>query len=373
MDASAILLCSRRLQVIQANPAAEAVLGYHLDALRGQPLDAILAFPAAARRGGGDDAAWPTGGMMVTLRRADGTVLDCLASTAEVPSSAGPLLLVVVHPETARRPGGDPFLARLEFQASLGALAHGAVNEAHGVLMRVLAACDRLPSRAKDPAVAALRAEAERVTGALREFMLYAQGTAGDRKSFAVGESVDRVLRLLAYELRARQVAVDWKPEPDLPPAAGDAAAFTQVVTGLVRNAADAAEPGPGSRGLRIRAGVTSGRVWVEVADDGPGIDPSIRPRLFEPFVTTKPDGTGLGLHAARRLLGDMGGAIAVEHGTSGGTTVRVELPAAAAGSIPAPRADGVESAPGRVYAWDHELVGVGTNGCNGAAHRKAS
>ena len=124
---------------------------------------------------------------------------------------------------------------------------------------------------------------------------------------------------------------LDWQPDPALPEAHGDAGAVGQVVLSLLQNAQEAVEEGMAGRTIRVRAGHADRHVWREVADNGPGIRPEIRPHLFEPFVTHKPEGTGLGLHVARRLLEARGGTIAVQEGAQSGATFRVELPEAVA------------------------------------------
>ncbi|MCI0342650.1 MAG: protoglobin domain-containing protein [Planctomycetales bacterium] len=102
---------------------------------------------------------------------------------------------------------------------------------------------------------------------------------------------------------------------------------MTQVLKNLIQNAAEATAGG-GGVAVAVRP---DGAAHVEfvVEDDGPGIPPAIRGRLFEPFVTSKKGGTGLGLAIARRLVEAHGGEIRFETRDGGGTRVRVRLPRA--------------------------------------------
>ena len=113
---------------------------------------------------------------------------------------------------------------------------------------------------------------------------------------------------------------------PDVPRVLLSHQHLVQVLLNLVLNAAHAAPRGHVSVGV-ARAG--DARVRVEVEDDGPGIAPEVRGRLFEPFVTTKPvgEGTGLGLAVCRGLVEAVGGSITAE-GEAPGARFVIELPA---------------------------------------------
>jgi len=82
----------------------------------------------------------------------------------------------------------------------------------------------------------------------------------------------------------------------------------------------------PGS--VTVRLGRSPGRVWIKIEDNGPGISDDVAAHIFEPFVTTKPGGMGLGLALSRELIGAHGGTIAWERMAQGGTRFVVELPA---------------------------------------------
>jgi signal transduction histidine kinase len=102
---------------------------------------------------------------------------------------------------------------------------------------------------------------------------------------------------------------------------------LNQVFLSLLKNAAEALE---GRRGtIRVTARAEEGSVLVEIRDDGPGVSPEIRERLFEPFVTTREagGGTGLGLSICRRIVREHGGEIEIGSDVEGGTRVSVRLP----------------------------------------------
>jgi signal transduction histidine kinase len=98
--------------------------------------------------------------------------------------------------------------------------------------------------------------------------------------------------------------------------------------------------PGPEPPPVVIATTATSGGgVRVTVRDAGPGIDPALMPRVFEPFVTTRRGGTGLGLAIARNVIEGLGGCIDLASQPGAGTVLTVELPAVPPTGPPAPLA----------------------------------
>lgn len=139
--------------------------------------------------------------------------------------------------------------------------------------------------------------------------------------------TVSNVLALLAADAGRSAVGVKatLPPEPLL--VIADAVEMEQVLFNLVRNAVDAVA-GQSGGAVRVDLARTGEQVRLDVADNGPGIDPTMRERLFTPFATTRSEGTGLGLALSQRLVERAGGEIALIDGGSG-ALFRVTLPAA--------------------------------------------
>ena len=116
-----------------------------------------------------------------------------------------------------------------------------------------------------------------------------------------------------------------------LPPVEGDAGRLRQVFANLLQNAAQAQVEGE----VRLAARADGSAVRVRVEDDGPGVPPEIRERLFDLFVTGKASGTGLGLALCRRLVERHGGTVALVPESRQGSTFEVRLPAAHQASRP--------------------------------------
>jgi signal transduction histidine kinase len=114
--------------------------------------------------------------------------------------------------------------------------------------------------------------------------------------------------------------------EPDLPEVLADPDQVTQVLLNLVKNADEAL----GSEGgtIRLSAFRDGDAVVLAVADDGPGIAPADRERIFEPYFSTKETGTGLGLPIARRIAEEHGGTLAARSDPGRGAIFELRLPA---------------------------------------------
>ncbi len=102
-----------------------------------------------------------------------------------------------------------------------------------------------------------------------------------------------------------------------------------QVLLNLIRNAVDAMKNGQRKELTITKHAPADGMVIVSVSDTGPGIDPEIRDQLFQPFVTTKAEGMGVGLSISRTIIDAHGGKLWVDDNPSGGATFRFSLPVA--------------------------------------------
>jgi two-component system, NtrC family, sensor kinase len=139
---------------------------------------------------------------------------------------------------------------------------------------------------------------------------------------------------LSAVSLLRHRFRTSIQLERDLtavPAVLGRGPEIAQVLLNLLVNAADAVESST-LRTVRVRTWECGGKVHLEVSDSGPGIDPAIRSRLFEPFVTTKGNGrgTGLGLSICKNIVESHGGSISVDSESGKGARFTVTLPACA-------------------------------------------
>jgi signal transduction histidine kinase len=140
---------------------------------------------------------------------------------------------------------------------------------------------------------------------------------------------VREMLPLVRRELLDHRVAVELSLGEALPPVEGFRVQLGQVVVNLVVNACEALSDQDGERRVAIETAVRDGRVELSVRDNGPGLAVEVAPRVFEPFVTTKPDGLGVGLAISRSIAERHGGRLSAETAPGGGTRMVLTLPAA--------------------------------------------
>jgi two-component system nitrogen regulation sensor histidine kinase GlnL len=224
----------------------------------------------------------------------------------------------------------------LDFEALAAGLAH----EIRNPLAGLQGSAELLAREAEGPAreyAAVIAREARRVDGLVRELLDLARPAALQTAPIDVHEVVGDVLVLARGIPGAERLSFVERYDPSLPPVIGDAEKLTQVVLNLVRNALDAVAGRPrgeiaietGIAPIRLRApnGRTRPLARISVLDDGPGIPDAMLPRLFTPFATSKPHGTGLGLAVSRRIVEAHGGRIEVRNRPAGGVEADVYLP----------------------------------------------
>jgi two-component system, NtrC family, sensor kinase len=140
-----------------------------------------------------------------------------------------------------------------------------------------------------------------------------------------VGKVIETVVGLVAPTASR---ATLHRHAVEVPAVRGSTSRLAQVVLNLVRNAIESVSERRGNVWLDVTR-PTHETVQIDVSDDGPGIAPEVRERLFTPFATTKPTGTGLGLYVSRLLVARAGGTIEAHDREGGGVCMRVVLPVA--------------------------------------------
>ncbi|MGE0756367.1 MAG: sensor histidine kinase [Pirellulaceae bacterium] len=173
-----------------------------------------------------------------------------------------------------------------------------------------------------------IRKEAERLSTTTGQFLRFARPASADAGPTSLSDVIAGAVQVLSCRLRSAGVALETVCAPDTALVQADENAVREIVFNLLVNALEAVGERPGGR-VRVSVHRDGPAVELLVEDNGPGIMPELRERIFSPFVTTKPEGTGLGLYIVRRQVEQLGGEISVGNTPGGPTCFRVKLPAA--------------------------------------------
>ncbi len=229
-------------------------------------------------------------------------------------------------------------LYQSEKLAALGRLVAGVAHEMNNPLGIISSRIELMLADAEGQALPAQHLEdlrvvhrnVLRVAGVAQALRSFARQSTGERQPVTLNRVVEETLLLTGKPLSTDNVRVVTALDPDLPPLLGDGNALQQVVLNLLTNAREAMTTGGE---IRVSTGAVPGRPgWVRlvIADTGPGIAPHDLPHLFEPFYTTKPSGTGLGLAVSYGIVQDHGGSIEVASSPGEGATFTLCFPAVA-------------------------------------------
>jgi signal transduction histidine kinase len=218
---------------------------------------------------------------------------------------------------------------RAEQLAGVGKIAAGVAHELRNPLTAIKMLVQtglegHPPSGLTAEELAVIEQSVRRMEQYIQIFLDFARPPRAERRRIDLLEVVRRAAVLV--EGRARRQKVDVGMHlPDEPlMACLDPEQIQQVLVNVLINALDS-QPRGGA--IEISVNRTNGKVEVEVSDQGPGLPAEVRGRLFEPFVTSKPDGVGLGLSICKRLIETNGGTIRIDNIPSGGAAVAFTVP----------------------------------------------
>jgi two-component system nitrogen regulation sensor histidine kinase GlnL len=231
-------------------------------------------------------------------------------------------------------------LKRADRLAMVGTLAAGLAHEIRNPLGGIKGAAQLL-KRSLDRDSSLLEyanimiREVDRVDKLIEQLLDLSRPAKLELAALNIHEVLEEVLLLQAQASEERKMKVKKQFDPSLPPIRGDRAQLTQVFLNLVKNASQAMS---GSGMLTVTTRVETdfhirdqgtGRskfIWVDIQDEGVGINDEDLPHIFSPFFSTKHNGTGLGLAVCYRIIKEHGGLIRVESAAGKGTTFKISL-----------------------------------------------
>ncbi len=325
-------------RIVLFNQAAEQMFGYAAGEVLGQDVKLLMPEPYASEHGGYvaryEETRVPHAiGRIrsVAARKATGEVFPIELSVTEVKHGETARYAAFIRDVSEKIALQERLLER-ERLAAIGttaaSFAHEIGNPLNSMYMHAQLLERRLARTEQelDPkihaSVAALLGESRRLSRLLDEFRALARR---HRMSVVPTDLITLIHDVLGTEtpsLNARGISVESQLPQALRTSFIDAEKMRHVLLNLIRNASDAM---PEGGRLRLRVSETESQVRVEVEDNGCGMPTDIDP--YEPFVTSKPTGTGLGLPMALQIVQAHGGTLRHEPAEGGGTVFLLELP----------------------------------------------
>lgn len=316
--------------ITTCNRAAGQITGHGETELLDRPLDQL--FPSLAKQlTTGREAA----GLEFTHRTPEGEERLLAADSNPMPAPEDePGGRVITFRDVTEEKKKAQLLFRAEKLAAIGQLSAGVAHELNTPLASILGYARLL---LKDDNLAASQRErleiiaeqtrrSSTIIKALLSFARNSNHTGRSRHPCDLNTIVERAIPLLTTDLEKRRIELVLELQP-LPPVIADPGELEQVVINLVLNGVQAIG---GDGRIRVGTAAQEGRVLLRVEDNGPGIAPENRSRIFDPFFSTKPvgEGTGLGLSICAGIIDDLGGSIEVAASREGGAALLVSLPA---------------------------------------------
>jgi two-component system sensor histidine kinase HydH len=217
---------------------------------------------------------------------------------------------------------------------ALGKMAAGVAHEVRNPLSSIKGFATLLGSKFKDgsqehEAADLLVQEAERLNRSITELLNYARPTSLRKESVNLGDIVNSSLRLISSDAQALEVKILLDIEPDLPTVSVDKDKINQILLNLYLNGLQAMEFSSSKKELKVfvHRDANTGMVVIEVQDTGCGIPQENLDKVLDPYYTTKPEGTGLGLALVYKIIDEHNGTITFFSKEGEGTTVSVSLP----------------------------------------------
>ncbi|HVC19920.1 MAG TPA: ATP-binding protein [Vicinamibacterales bacterium] len=373
-----VVTIDTRGQIVMLNNMAEVLTGWSQAEALGKPLDAVLHVldPDTHERLADplvevDGADHPDGRRQALLRARDGAerVIERIATPLHDKDGVVGMVLVIRDVTDATSLEQERLKAsKLE---SLGILAGGIAHDFNNILMAVVGNLSLASMAAVDEKTRKRLSEAEkacvRARSLTQQLLTFSKGGAPVRKTMAVGALLEDSSQ---FALRGANVKCEVAIPPDLWQVDADEGQMNQVINNIVLNAkqampkggtvrvsADNLVIGPDDRPAGFDQ--PDGRyVRLSIADEGTGIPEEIRRRIFDPYFTTKPKGSGLGLASSYSIIRKHDGCIGVESQVGVGTTFHIYLPVSAKQirAVAAPQ-ETMARGRGRVLLMDDEDV----------------
>jgi two-component system NtrC family sensor kinase len=220
-------------------------------------------------------------------------------------------------------------LVRSEKLASLGELVAGIAHEINNPLTGILVFANLLHEDARlhpelQADLSVIQRETQRCSAIVQRLLAFSREAPPQKKRLSLHPLLDNTLQLLENQPSFKNIQLVRDYAPDLPAIEVDEGQLSQVFMNILLNALQAM---PDGGSLKLQTMQVGERVEIVITDTGCGMEEAQLARIFDPFYTTKPTGTGLGLSVSYGIIEGHGGNIRVESKVGQGTQIWIELP----------------------------------------------
>lgn len=341
--ADAILVIDPQGRIRLWNPCAEEMFGYAAAEAIGQPY--MMLVPGGAGRQTEEAPQWepdtPSKDMRTQRCRKDGSLVEVSVARSRIrlPEGREGGWVEILRDITSQRKL-ERELIKTEKMAAVGKIASKVVHEIRNplgsinlnvdLLLDNLGSGDTPEVREAREILQTIKRETRRLTQITDEYLQFSRMPQPTGREEDLNAVMLELADFLRPELRRSGVRLVLNLDDSRPLVSCDGRFLRQVVLNLVRNALDVVPSHTGQVMVVTKKLRDGGE--IEIDDNGPGIPPEVLPRIFEPFYTTKQDGTGLGLAVVQQIVQEHGGSVTCQSVLGKGTTFRIRLPRGAVG-----------------------------------------
>jgi two-component system, sporulation sensor kinase E len=323
--------------VATANPAAERMLGMAEEEMVPRTIASLLSDDG----GLGVDVRKVLSGRLprcvreLTLTSRAGKVIHVQASTSRMRDMDGRILgAVVTIEDVSEIKALTQQLIRADRLAAMGELTAGVAHEVRNPLGIIRASMQLVEDPRSDPervreAGSIIKHEIDRLDKVIKALLDFGRPSSPTLLRVNIEDVLDEVVLFTRRFASRSSVSIEEHFAGDVPDVLADPNQLKQVFVNLITNAVQAMEPGGGS--ITVSTGASDGFVFARLADDGPGIPTEQLAKVFDPFFSTRDEGTGLGLTIVHRIVDEHDGHIEAESAPGQGTSFSVFIPAAEA------------------------------------------
>lgn len=347
-----IMVIDEEERALIYNPACERLFGYAPNEVVGRNISMLMPEPYRSQHRNYVRRYLRTGekhiigiGREVTGRRKDGSTFPMYLSVGEG-KLGGKRIFVGIINDISERAHRESHIQELQKEllhatrlTSTGQLAAALAHELNQPLTAIMnyssaladiVEWDKVPQGAVPREILGkIGEQTERAGEIIRRLRAFVEKREPNRTPDDLNEAVQDAIDLGLVGAADENIKLTIKLEPDLPQVSIDKVQIQQVMINLLRNATEAMQKSS-KRELTVTTALEDGGfVLVSVADTGTGLPENVRKRLFEPFVTTKDTGLGIGLSICRTIIEAHGGRLWAEPNKSGGAVFRFRFPIA--------------------------------------------